>query len=1144
MLNKYLWVVALFSMLVLSFAAPAAHGTAPHDALPDAWLRQGLALQQQRGCETALVLFQQALAYDREHRPEQAPHDQHHIGDCYRDLQRYQEAVRAYEKALQLKRSIFGEKHREVAATLNSLAGVYVDLGEYAEAKARYELALAMYERNDGSQHPEVATVLANLAEVHLKFGEIAEAKARYERALVIAEAFHGPTHPRVAEILDGLGILYRILDDYGQAMKLHQRALAINEKVQDSEHASVASSLNNLAATLVARGEYGEAKARYERALAILERLYSPEHPRVAATLTSLAFVYKVQGAYGDAKALYERALAIWEKIHGPQHPHFSSTLNGLAGVYYRMGKYAQALTRYERVLAGYEETHGPDHVLVATALNNLGQVSKKQGDYWEAKARFERALAIKAEVHGSDHRSVATTRNNLGQVYQALGDYEQAKAHFEPVLATYESIHGPEHHLVATALNNLAQVHHALREHREAKVRYERALTIKEKVHGPAHPSVATTINGLAAVYDSLGQHAEAKAHYERALAIYEEFYGPGHPRVAATLSGLGNLYVALGEFGEARSRYQHALAIAVQAVEPALLWRVQGSLSELLARQKQPSAAIFFGKQAVNALQSQRRRISALEELLQASFLKANQAYYKDLADLLIAQGRLPEAQQVLAMLKEQEYFDFIRRDAAAPDVRATAAGYNDVEQESLEAYETAGKSLAALGAEMDELKSIKPFRRSPEQKARIGELEIQLDAAYARFSASLDDILATFAELSSERQVELAKHQLDLDLRGLVRRLGPGVVLLHYLVMDDGLHILVTTSRVLIARRVDFYTQDLNLAVYLARENLQHPNKDPRPITQSLYRHLIAPVAQDLADAGAKTLMLSLDGTLRYLPFAALHDGERYLAERYDLALFTAAARDRIVTPNQTDWYLAGLGLSKKLQDFSPLPFVPGELHAIVREDDEDPVGVLEGSIHLDDAFTLSALREGLEYPVVHLASHFVFRPGTEKDSFLLLGDGTRLDLAAFRAGNYDLGEVDLLTLSACETALGGIAASGQQTGKARGLEIEGFAVMAQKKGAKGVLATLWPVADASTGRFMQLLYRLHEEQDLTKAGALRQAQLAFIRGEAEAEPNEPEDRRGAVLRREALAGPDAGYSHPYYWAPFILLGNWL
>ena len=205
----------------------------------------------------------------------------------------------------------------------------------------------------------------------------------------------------------------------------------------------------------------------------------------------------------------------------------------------------------------------------------------------------------------------------------------------------------------------------------------------------------------------------------------------------------------------------------------------------------------------------------------------------------------------------------------------------------------------------------------------------------------------------------------------------------------------------------------------------------------------------------------------------------------------------------------------------------------ELEGIVRRDDDDQDGVLEGTLSLDEAFTVQALQDALmaSYPVIHIASHFDFRPGNESLSSLILGDGTRLSLAEMRR-TYDFRYVDLRTLSACNTAMGS---------NASGQEIEGLGAMAQNNGAKAVLATLWPVADRSTGLFMKTMYALRIYEGLTKVEALQETQVQFIRGLAGQNKIGSKEERGAY---PLGAEKNDSYSHPYYWAPFILMGNWL
>jgi CHAT domain-containing protein len=324
----------------------------------------------------------------------------------------------------------------------------------------------------------------------------------------------------------------------------------------------------------------------------------------------------------------------------------------------------------------------------------------------------------------------------------------------------------------------------------------------------------------------------------------------------------------------------------------------------------------------------------------------------------------------------------------------------------------------------------------------------------------------------------------------------------------------------------------------------RAQLQSPARDPRPLAARLHAIVIAPARELLDLAGVHTLMLAPDGALRYVPFAALHDGERWLTEDYALAIYTPAERRRLLEAPSGEWRVAGFGVSEATGGFEALPTVREELDGIVREGSRDRRGVLPGEVHLDSAFDAATLSAALKRkpPVLHIASHFRFTPGTEADSFLLIGGGARLSLAEFRRGDFPLEAVDFLALSACETAVGASDADGR--------EVEGFGALAQQKGARSVLATLWPVADQSTGLFMQTLYAEHDRTRGGKATALRATQLAFISGQTDG-PRAGNAQRGA--RREGsgdtagapewLPDPRAPFAHPFYWAPFILMGNW-
>jgi CHAT domain-containing protein len=340
--------------------------------------------------------------------------------------------------------------------------------------------------------------------------------------------------------------------------------------------------------------------------------------------------------------------------------------------------------------------------------------------------------------------------------------------------------------------------------------------------------------------------------------------------------------------------------------------------------------------------------------------------------------------------------------------------------------------------------------------------------------------------------------------------------------------------------------------LNKLVADFRAAVRDPRIDPRQAGKRLYDKLFPPDLQkDLDGVEADTIVWSLDGTLRYAPIAALWDGKQYLAQKYANVVITLASRDHLgdIPVDRGNWTALGVGVSKPFGNFPALPAVPQELCSVVNDPAKEAFcaklaqgrsGILSGVDLPDEEFTLPAFKFNLgRFPVVHIASHFSLNPGNETNSYLLLGgsgqgEERKLTLAAVRDElRTQFVGVELLTLSACNTAM----SAGE---KSSGAEVESFGALAQEQGAKAVLATLWPVADKSTQLLMSEFYRLLKENPhMTKAAALQAAQQEMLAGHW----NSPKSNGVRRDTSEADAEPAQDYSHPYYWSPFVLIGNW-
>ena len=343
-------------------------------------------------------------------------------------------------------------------------------------------------------------------------------------------------------------------------------------------------------------------------------------------------------------------------------------------------------------------------------------------------------------------------------------------------------------------------------------------------------------------------------------------------------------------------------------------------------------------------------------------------------------------------------------------------------------------------------------------------------------------------------------------LDIKPQG-IEEIDPQAAVIYSIILPDRLAVILSQpeqplqyAQIKIEpQEIERTFEDLyaNLSPFLSPPNPLQPN-------QTFYNWLIRPLESQLTQNQTHTLVFILDGIMRGIPVASLHDGERYLVEKYNLALTPGLQllTSRSLTANTLET-IAG-GLTKSRQGFSSLPSVEAEVAEIST--------LVPSEVLLNENFTrdrLQAQVTNLPYPIVHLATHGQFSSRAE-DTFLLTWDDRinvkELDQLLQERDFAEDTPIELLILSACQTAAGDTKAA------------LGLAGVAVRSGARSTVATLWSVQDDSTAEFMTQFYRALKNSAISKAEALRQAQLSLLRS--------------------------SQYQHPFYWSAFILVGNWL
>jgi serine/threonine-protein kinase len=301
---------------------------------------------------------------------------------------------------------------------LRTIGRAYSELGLYERAQGLYESDLAVRRSLHGQEHPEVAASLVLLADVANRRGESARAEQLALRALAIQERTLGPENLETAKTLATLGVASSLLGDFASARARLERSLAIQEKALGPNHPDLAGILNNVAILLWRIGDLRGARPLYERALAILQRQHGERHPALAATLNNLALVELQAGRLEEARALHERALAIRRVLFTPDHPDIAESLNNLGNVRLQQGDLAQARSMFEQALAIRERALGPDHPLVGATLYNLGLVLAKLGDPVRARPALERSVDVLSRALGPSHPDVSLPLETLAEM------------------------------------------------------------------------------------------------------------------------------------------------------------------------------------------------------------------------------------------------------------------------------------------------------------------------------------------------------------------------------------------------------------------------------------------------------------------------------------------------------------------------------------------------------------------------------------------------------------------------------------------------------------------------------------------------------------------------------------------------------
>lgn len=993
-----------------------------------------------------------------------------------------------------------GEDSVELAWWVASLATPLIAYRDaHAEAIPLLEFARPIFEKHLGPDANEVAEIHVAWAWIRFRQGRLAECREAWVSALRVRERTPGPRKIELQKVLVGLAQAQLALREFPAARASLERARAILVE-NDATVSEAAAAIENAFINLEMREEnYARARRHAEEQIAI-ETALKGEAPQLVPAYALLGQILERLDEYEEAERVLREAVRLAEARDGPLQRHLLAALTLLGSFLDDRGKPAEALAFESRALDLGVATLGPDAPRLVRVFVHLAEAHRALGDLPEALRAYDRATAV-VERRESDveRQTLVAYYRGRAALLLDLGDPAGSRELLtralevtagDPTLSTDR----------AAVLTVLAESD-APGSIAERRAHLLESLALYRARVPDSHPTILRVVNDLCgvAIDDDLAGTRDCDDAAAR-LAGGREVEPALREAVHANRSRLAE------RRGDADSALDHAVrAVAAAAAlgTPSPRWRAEFRLARLLAARGEGTLAVYFGKESIAQIERLRGGFTGEDRRLDTGFLKDKAAVYRAVADWLLEAGRVDEALDVMRLLKSEELYDLVRRDGSEDGAMVLTDAESALRREVARALDADPDA----GARLDRLSRREAAGRLSVRERE--ELARRLDGQAALETSRAKRLAALLRERSGSPAAAAAAPPAGLSR--LARRLGPDATLAVYLTTETHLRILVSTRRGDSELRIPVDGRALRREIGAFLDAVRE-RRDVHEASRALYARLARPVDELARRAGSDRLVLWLDGALRYVPFAALHDGKRWLGERYTIEVL---ARGGAPAPRSSAPRVRGFGLTRAVASFPALPAVAAELCSVVRGPvaglGPEPTscdGALSGEGFLDASFDRSRLESSLAaskpFSVLHIGTHFRLRPGNALRSFLVLGDGSRLTLDAI--ATMDFAGIDVLTLSACSTALGG----------SDGAEVEGLAALVARRGAGGVIASLWEVEDESTASLMRELYVGLREAPGRTAHALRRAQSAV----------RASDRAG---RRP--------WAHPYYWAGF-------
>lgn len=813
-------------------------------------------------------------------------------------------------------------------------------------------------------------------------------------------------------------------------------------------------------------------------------------------------------QGSFKDAVWINELALRVAGQVGDKTAT--AKALFSFGFTYASQGEYAEALARYQKSLSLARELD--DKSLIASCYNNIGIVYDSQGNYRRALEYYQNSLRLKEQL--GDKAGISRLLNNLGIVHRLQGNSDLALDYLQRSLRIKEELGDDVD--TASALSNIGEVLTGKGNYAQALDYLERSLKLSEA--GKDQIGEAQTLGNLGLLFQLQGNYAGALDYLQKNLAINE---GLGDKaQIAATFYNLGEIHLFAGRYSQAGEMAEKAASLAKQIDLAEVVWLANALAGRVYQAIKQPDKARRYFLAAIETVEKLRDEVGGGEQEQQRSFENRLSPYH-GMVDLSVEQHNAAEALFYAERAKSRVLLDVLQSGR----MNITKAMTSE-EQEKEHAMRSEAVSLNVQLYGETQQASGDAVRRSG--------LEARLQKARLDYEAFQTGLYVAHPELKVQRG-RMQPIAID-QIGGLMP--DAGTALLEFVVLKDKTFLFVLTGK------KGAEVAGVDLAVY----TLPVKQKELADLTQRfgqylgerrlnvselagrLYDVLLKPAREQLRDLNA--LIIVPDDVLWQLPFQALQPSNgRYLIE--DCAISYAQSltvlreiRQQLkqASPNKGSPTLLAFGDSgprgqtagakTQLMDarLQPLPEAERQVRMLGQLYGQDQSRIYTRLNAREEQFKA----EAGNYRVLHLATHGILNDASPMYSQLVLSPSQANSLEdglleAWEIMKLNL-KADLVVLSACETARGRVGA---------GEGIIGLSWALFVAGAPTAVVSQWKVESSSSTELILEFHRLIKENarltgQLYGAAALRQAALKLIKNKK--------------------------YDHPFYWAPFVIIGN--